>query len=307
MSDVHDLGAELSPEEQGYFDNGGEGTIPEGDKGAGGEGEGTGDTEGTQKTDAEKAGEGEKGGDKIEKMVSLAALHEERAKRKQIDTEHRKTQQELAELRGKFAILDKFTGPKEQPAPTVETDIFGVAKNLEGSVAEIKKQLADQAEANAQAHEFNTVVGHYQRDAARFKSANADFDDAYNHLVKSRAEELISIGYDDPAEIGKAISDDEFVIAQRAMRTGKSPAEIIYALAKQRGYMKVVGDGKAGKGAEKLETIRNGQQSNKSFSSTGGGSGDVDMTAEALLKMPNDEFEAWCTKNPKRAQRLMGG
>jgi hypothetical protein len=31
------------------------------------------------------------------------------------------------------------------------------------------------------------------------------------------------------------------------------------------------------------------------------------MTGEMLLKMPMDEFEAWCTKNPARAKRLMGG
>jgi len=31
------------------------------------------------------------------------------------------------------------------------------------------------------------------------------------------------------------------------------------------------------------------------------------MTAEALLKMPVDEFEAWVTKNPAKAKRIMGG
>ena len=31
------------------------------------------------------------------------------------------------------------------------------------------------------------------------------------------------------------------------------------------------------------------------------------MTGEMLLKMPMDEFEAWCTKHPAKAKRLMGG
>jgi hypothetical protein len=34
---------------------------------------------------------------------------------------------------------------------------------------------------------------------------------------------------------------------------------------------------------------------------------DGDMTAEILPKMPMDEVEAWCTKNPAKAKRLIGG
>ena len=32
-----------------------------------------------------------------------------------------------------------------------------------------------------------------------------------------------------------------------------------------------------------------------------------EFTGEMLLKMPMDEFEAWCAKNPAKAKRLMGG
>jgi hypothetical protein len=34
---------------------------------------------------------------------------------------------------------------------------------------------------------------------------------------------------------------------------------------------------------------------------------DGDITADMLLKMPMDEVEAWCSRNPARAKRLMGG
>jgi hypothetical protein len=62
-----------------------------------------------------------------------------------------------------------------------------------------------------------------------------------------------------------------------------------------------------GKGADKLDTIQRGQNANKSLSNTGGNAGDGDITGEMLLKMPMDEFEAWCTKHPAKAKRLMGG
>ena len=31
------------------------------------------------------------------------------------------------------------------------------------------------------------------------------------------------------------------------------------------------------------------------------------LPADMLLRMPMDEFEAWCAKNPGRAKRIMGG
>ena len=59
--------------------------------------------------------------------------------------------------------------------------------------------------------------------------------------------------------------------------------------------------------AVELDTIQRGQNANKSLSNTGGNAGDGDITGEMLLKMPMDEFEAWCTKHPAKAKRLMGG
>ena len=93
-------------------------------------------------------------------------------------------------------------------------------------------------------------------------------------------------------------------IAQMALGNRKSAAEIIYNLAQQRGYKKPAA---GGKGADKIDAINRGQQANKSLANAGGSSGDGEMTGEMLLKMPMDEFEAWCNKNPAKAKRLMGG
>ena len=118
-----------------------------------------------------------------------------------------------------------------------------------------------------------------------------------------------AIGYDTPESLHQALVADEFAIAEMAFARGKSPAEMIYALANQRGYKKAdaaaVPD--AGAAAEKLATIERGQAAHKSLSNTGGSSGDQDMTAQALIDMPADEFAAWCEKNPAKAKRLFGG
>jgi hypothetical protein len=115
----------------------------------------------------------------------------------------------------------------------------------------------------------------------------------------------MAMGYDDPMQLHQALTNDEMSIARMALGNNKSAAEIIYHLAQQRGYRRP--DGGRGRGADKLDTIQRGQNANKSLSNTGGNAGDGDITGEMLLKMPMDEFEAWCTKHPAKAKRLMGG
>jgi hypothetical protein len=301
MSDT-DLGATLSPQENAFFETGGNSEIPTGDKAAGeGEGQETNAGDGKTTEGADKDGQ-----TKVEKMVSLSALHEERGRRKATETEKRALENQLAELRGKFSIIERLQPqPEQRPAPTVEDDIFGVVRNQSETLAQLQRRLQaedDQKRANG---ERNNLVSAYRMDAAQFEAKTPDFKAAYNHLLNSRATELTAMGYDDPAQLHQALTNDEMAIAQMALGNRKSAAEIIYNLAQQRGYRKA-GPG-TGKGADKIETINRGQQANKSLANAGGSSGDGDMTGEMLLKMPMDEFEAWCTKNPAKAKRLMGG
>jgi hypothetical protein len=176
----------------------------------------------------------------------------------------------------------------------------------------MQKREADEKaakEANEKAAaEQKTFVDKYVADCNAFESKTPDFKPAYNFLLNSRAAELKAIGYDTPETLHQALVADEFAIAQVAFERGKSPAEMIYALANQRGYKKApAADPDAGAAAEKLATIQRGQAAHKSLSNTGGSSGDQDMTAEALISMPAAEFEAWCDKNPAKAKRLFGG
>jgi hypothetical protein len=303
MSETESLGATLSPEENQFFETGGNSAIPGGDTGAG---EAT-----TDSGDGANAGgrpEGEAGKDgqtKVEKMVSLAALHEERGRRKTTESEKRALENQLAELRGKFSIIERLqTPPAEAPAPSIESDIFGAIKNTTDSVAEIQRRLKAEDDQKRAAGERSNLVTAYRLDAARFEAKTPDFKAAYDHLLNSRAAELFAIGDDDPAELHQALTNDEMAIAQMALGNNKSAAEIIYHLAQQRGYRKTE---PGAKGANKIDTINRGQQANKSLANAGGSSGDAEMTGEMLLKMPMDEFEAWCTKNPAKAKRLMGG
>jgi hypothetical protein len=301
MTDT-DLGATLSPEENAFFETGGNTEIPNGDSDAdAGAGGGQEATAGKTTEAADKDGQA-----KVEKMVSLSALHEERGRRKATETEKRALENQLAELRGKFSIIERLQPQPEQPkAATVEQDIFGVIRNQSETLAQLQKRLQAEDDQKRTDGQRDNLVTAYRMDATQFEARNPDFKAAYNHLLNSRATELMAMGYEDPIQLHQALTNDEMAIAQMALGNNKSAAEIIYNLAQQRGYKKA-GPG-AGKGAEKIDTINRGQQANKSLANTGGSSGDGDMTGEMLLKMPMDEFEAWCTKHPANAKRLMGG
>lgn len=281
--------------------------------------------------DPNKPADGDKpAADKTPQNVPLAALHEERNKRKALGSELETLKTQLAEQSGKLSILLKLKGGEvvadEQPAgpPSAEDDIFGAVKHVGETVAQMQKRL-DDAEAAKKAGDEQTVFrNNYQADANAFMQKTPDYKAAYDHLMHARCAELISVGYEDPnvlqaegADIAtvqaaaKALHDaivaDEFAIADRAFKSKKSPAQIIYDLAKQRGYAKKAAADAKPKAEETLERIERGQSTNKSLNDAGGGTGGDDMTAERLLAMPLHEFEAYSAKNPRKVQALMGG
>jgi hypothetical protein len=309
VAEVIDAGGTptLSADEEAFFSSGGEKTIPAegGDAGTGGEAK-------------PAAGEAKPGDAPKNDHVPLATFLEEKKARKELSSKLTEYEKQIAELKGKFSIIDRLKLPgeqqQEQPKgpPNPEEDIFGAVKHLTEELSGIKKESAEQKAAREasekQAAEQKVFVDKYRKACDEFEAAAPDFKAAYNYLLNSRAAELKAIGYDTPEALHNALIADEMAIAQMAFERGKSPAEMLYNLANQRGYKKeAAAEQGKNSAAEKLEAIERGQAANKSLANTGGSSGDPEMTAEALIAMPAEEFEAWCNKNPAKARRLFGG
>lgn len=309
----------LSAEEEAFFSSGGESEIPGGGEGGADAGGSTGGSEGGEGNPAGGPAKAESA--PKNDHVPLATFLEEKKARKELATRLADQDRQLAEFRGKFAVIDKLKlgGAPAEPAapaapPSVEDDIFGAVRHIGETVAQMEKRQADEKaakEANEKAEaEQKTFVDNYTKACNEFEKTTPDFKAAYDFLLNSRAAELRAIGYETPETLHQALIADEFAIAQMAMEKGKSPAELIYNLANQRGYKKATGgkpDAEAEAAAERLATIERGQAAHKSLSNTGGSSGDQEMTAEALIAMPAAEFEAWCEKNPAKARRIFGG
>lgn len=300
-TEVADVPA-LSESEAKYFESGGETevTIESTDVENNDDGNADAETGG-------ESGDGGSGGDADKnKTVPIHALHEERERRKATDKRARELEIENTKFRERFSILEKLNAPKEEAKgpPSPEEDIFGAFSHLSQTVQSLQQKLSEGEAARQHEGQIAQLVNHYQADAAQFTTKTPDYMDAYNFLIRSRAEELMALGYETQAELTDALRNEEITIATLAFQKNKSPASMIYDLAQKRGYKKA--DPKAAAEA-KLDTIERGSGLHKSLSATSGTSGEGEMTAEQLLNMPNDEFEAWCNKNPAKARRLMGG
>jgi len=334
----------LSADEAAFFDQGGESEIPAdtgselaGDESATLENGGNGNPDGGNNSADPGAQQPADKGNKAPQHVPLAALQEERGKRKALGTEVETLKTQLAETNGKLAVLLGLKKPvaeaaAEQPAapPSAQDDIFGAVESASERIARLEKANEDAAAARTEEARQTTFVNSYRADADAFTAKNADYRDAYNHLLALRADELVAIGFADPRALqaahadpadvqaaAKAIHDaliaDEMAIAQRAFDAKKSPAEIIYDLAKKRGYQKKSAPPAPGSEVEQseaatmLDTIERGQNANKSLNGAGGSADGDAMTAEKLLAMSSAQFEKYADKNPDVVRRLMGG
>lgn len=155
-----------------------------------------------------------------EKFVPLKALQETRAEAQEL-------KRKIAELEARF---NNPPQPEQQPEaePDPEQDPIGALKRQQAEIAAFKQAQERQ--------QFETQVWTaYQQNAQQFAAKTADFKDAYNHLINSRAEEYRALGYAEE-QIQPLIRGDEFNIAVAAMQQGKSPAEVLYGYAKARGY-----------------------------------------------------------------------
>lgn len=292
MSDI-DAGVALTPEETAFFDSGGA-KSPEKPQ----ESEVKAEPEKSEEAKEKVSGEEQTQDTKPEKVVPLAALHEERGKRKGLEQRLRDIELENARYSERFKLVEqqqtKAPDPSEDPLAYIQQQI---PKELD----EVNKKLSAYEKREQQQAAHQQLVAQYSQDADRFRTHTADFDQAYKYAVESRVREYQLIGHPNPVA---AAQNDEMQIALHAYQIGKNPAEVIYDIAKSRGYQTPKPDKQA---AEKLAQIEKGQAANKSLASAGGTSGAEEMTAKQLLEMPMDEFESWVNKNPAKAKRLMGG
>lgn len=250
-----------------------------------------------------------------------------------IAAERATTAAERAAEREKWARLDErlrvfqqaVEPPAQQPAtpPDPEADPFAYMRWLGEQVTGLAGKT-DQVTTSVQERDAATELKDtYLQDAKQFATRQTDFGPAYNWLMANRDAELQAAGYTDPAERMRIITLDERDIVARALTarqinaSAKGPAEIIYGLARARGFQfqapapqpPVNGAGHPGNGAapsgqgsaapptpsvtQQVEAIQRGQAASRSLSSAGGAPAPTGIDLAKLADMDDNEYLAW--------------
>lgn len=272
------------------------------------------------KADGEGDGEGEGEGaapdPARQKMVPHAALHEERLARQAADKRLEEAEKRFQTLEARTNLILEKLVPKEpevkpEPIPDFETDPAGwiahTMKSTGKELEDVKKELTTLREEKAQKTEQdkNTSVVRSIMDYAvtkenEFKAITPDYDEASVFLMESRKDELTELGYSE-AEIVQMIQGEKLTIAAQAKQQGKNPAELVYNIAKRRGFAKKAapppldadgqqdGDKGGATSAQKLEAARRGTEHAGSLSDTRGNAPSP-LTVQRLLEMSEAEF-----------------
>lgn len=241
-----------------------------------------------------------------QKVVPLAALHEERSRRKELGERLRAAEEARAEMErrveARLAALQQAMVPPPPAPPSFDEDPARHLKAQLDALNEQQRFLTQQTEesrrAQAQAEQINQLAARVTTSEAEFVREAPDYQDAIRHLAELRIRELQTLGVDEysaKAQSARELQEFAFVNASQ----GKNPAQIAYQLAKVRGYTPA----NAVNAEQKMAMQQKGAQASRSLG--GGGSKAAGLSAQALLSMSDDEF-AEATKGGNWA-KLMGG
>lgn len=261
------------------------------------------------------------------KLVPLAALHEERERRKELSAKLDETTRQSAAEMGKLqeriniilgAIQQATTAPEPSDDPIFIQQFMsanpGISKeqasnafyqeepanylkwqqeNIAKEQASLRDQQIQQQTVSKTQEQFQNFVGIYQTQAQEFSAKTPDFKEAYNFLLSNRNSELQQMGFTDPMQRKTIMQNEEIGIVDQAFRGGVNPAERLYAIAKFRGFKPST----AAVAPATLDQEKKNAAATKSLGSVPG-SASTKMTAEVLLSLSDEEFAA-ATKGNK--------
>lgn len=237
-------------------------------------------------------------------MVPQQALHQERERRKEIERQFQETQRNLAEMQ---AQIEALTAPKEQPIvvpdPVLQPEAF-----KQWQIDQIRahaQKLAEVEQRSQEAVQETQLMQRLNHDVAQFKATTPDYDNAFQHAVKGRQDELAFYGYSQE-QIAQQIEVDVRALVQQAYTAGKNPAELFYTYAKMRGYAPQAAP--APQAAAQVQAFAEAQRQTQSLAPAGGPSNDGGMTLEAFAKMSEAEMAAMPkAKRDALMAKVMGG
>lgn len=234
------------------------------------------------------------------KLVPLAALHEERRARQQLQQERERLLEERARIEERFKVLQEMAQKQpEKPIPAFDEDPAGhLAANLTQNAEQLRalqEQIAQQQQAQ-QAQQAEQQLRAAAASAAReFMGETPDYPDAYKYVREAKTREWSAMGHT-PDQIQQFFAHAERQISLQAFQRGDNPARALYNVAVALGYRAGV------KQSDNLDAVSKGAKV-KSLAS--GGKPSSGMSLESLASMSDDDFAR--ATSGENWRKLLGG
>lgn len=269
-----------------------------------------------QSGEIEEAGEGDTEQEEaktvskdVEKLERIAAdksrmAHSERRRAREAEERNRELEARLARLEGGSKIeddpfdLSKAPDPVQDPIGALEFQQRAIAAYAK-RVQEEQRQGQQQTAQERQFQQINTRMTEHEAD---FRELNPDYDDAAKHFREARTLELQEQGYEGD-ELTQALRTELVGLVARTLQSGKDPAEVVYKLAKNRGFGTQARKEVVDTPSKKLQTIERGQKASRSLSTMSGKTGDGELSVESINKLDGAAFDAAYAKMREQAKR----
>lgn len=189
---------------------------------------------------------------KTGRYVPHQALHAERVRRKEIETEAQRLRDENARAQERLNMLteimqshqdaqNKAANPNPDPAQAdvdidPEQDIFGAHSQLKKRYDSLVEEVRSLKKDTTQQTEAMRMTEQFRQDATRFMAEKEDFPQAWRYLVDQRKRELEFMGLNDPQTLDRQLAAEQNAMLRKAYADRKSPAEYFYNMAVLRGW-----------------------------------------------------------------------
>jgi hypothetical protein len=296
----------LTPQEQQFFDNRGEVETPAAEPVEAVPAEQEVVLEIPESAPAAEAPPPEK-----HQTVPLPVLLEERNKarqiREQFEEERRKWTAAEARMQERLDILAQAMTRDQQPkqvTPSFDDDPIAATVHGFQQTGETVKALQaklDQIEKGQQAEHFERQITSAAVAAEQqFKTSAPDYDSAIEHLVNARGRELAALGYQGQ-QILEIMHGERKQVLQQSLQSGRNPAQVLYELAKVRGYAPKAA---APKAEQKMDALEAGSKAASGIDNVAGRQ-TKSISLQSLIEMDDDEFYK-LSSSPKAFRRLFG-
>ena len=229
-----------------------------------------------------------------ERYITERALREEREEARRLREQVGSMQNQLGELsRLKEEIqADRQRRQEEAQVAADEQDPYGAVQRRLSTLEEREQTRAQVGEQQTrQQEQWNKFTQALNSKVGEFRQGHTDYDDALAFVQKSRDAELQALGFVNPAERQSIINQEELALAASSMQRNANPAELVYNLAKHRGWKP--GETSKGNGAadSELDRLEKGMAASRTLS--GSGRPEETSSADRLLDddVSDEEFD----------------